>query len=168
MICSTTPFDGNLKEVLDLIRAGANLNTQQYLGFTALFMARYKGHLEIVRELLKHNKVDVNLPIIHGATALCIASGMGHLEIVRELLQHNKVDVNVPKKDGVTALFIASQMAIWKSSASCSGTTRWMRIPNEYWCNSPLPGESKWPFGNRPRVAPAQQGGCESPNEPFS
>jgi ankyrin repeat protein len=32
------------------------------------------GHVEVVRALLKHDKVDVNLQDIDGTTALCMAS----------------------------------------------------------------------------------------------
>jgi general stress protein 26 len=65
--------------------------------------------LEVVRELLQNNNVDVNLQKTDGATALYVASQNGHLEVVRELLQNNNVDVNLQKTDGATALHMASQ-----------------------------------------------------------
>ena len=60
-----------------------------------------------VRELLHHNKVDVNLQMDGAWTPLIKASYDGHLEIVRELLQRNKVDANVKNKHGSTALDVA-------------------------------------------------------------
>jgi hypothetical protein len=102
-------FDGNLEEVLDLLRRGANVNAQQRDGITALFFASQEGHLEVVRELLQHNEVDVNLTRDTGATALYTASQNGHVDIVHALLQHGKVDVNRWFHTGSTALYVACQ-----------------------------------------------------------
>ena len=65
--------------------------------------------VEVVHELLQHNKVGGNLQCSDGATALYLASEQGHVEVVQELLQDDKVDVNVRNTDGKTPLFIASQ-----------------------------------------------------------
>jgi ankyrin repeat protein len=102
---------GNLGGVRDLLQAGANVNAKDSNGDTALHCASVYGRVEVVRELLQHNKVDVNLRRIYdGSTVLLIASQNGHLEIVRELLQNNKVDVNRQRTyDGATALCIASE-----------------------------------------------------------
>jgi ankyrin repeat protein len=61
----------------------------------------------MVRELLKQNKVDVNIMDDDGETALIVASKKGHLEVVRALLDHDDVDVNIEDNDGCTALDVA-------------------------------------------------------------
>jgi ankyrin repeat protein len=54
--------EGNLNQVRSLLRAGANVNTRRDTdGVTALFIASQNGHVEVVRELLQHNRLDVNL-----------------------------------------------------------------------------------------------------------
>src|SRR5690606_6818132 len=56
---------------------------------TTLSYASTNGHLEIVQELLKDNRVN---PSAQGNEAIRVASKNGHLEIVRELLKDNRVD----------------------------------------------------------------------------
>jgi serine/threonine-protein phosphatase 6 regulatory ankyrin repeat subunit B len=62
---------------------------------TALWIASYNGHGEVVKALLANNKLDVNLQHIDGTTALWMASQNGHVQVVEALLQHDKVDVNL-------------------------------------------------------------------------
>ncbi|KAI2490607.1 serine/threonine kinase [Fragilaria crotonensis] len=103
-------YDGNLNKVRALLLDGANVNAQDSYGATALYIASQNGHLEVVRELLQHDNVDVNLQCTDdGATALYMASQQGHLEVVRELLQHDNVDVNLQCTSGATALYTAIQ-----------------------------------------------------------
>ena len=70
-------------------------------------MASDEGHLEIVRDLLNHNEVEVNIQDNEGNTALIYARD---LEIVRILLNHTEIDVNIKnvthkkKKDDVALL----------------------------------------------------------------
>ncbi|KAI2493987.1 hypothetical protein MHU86_20561 [Fragilaria crotonensis] len=65
---------GDLEEVRDLLRAGANVNAQRDDGTTALYIASQVGSANVVRELLQNDKVDVNLQRSDGSTALYIAS----------------------------------------------------------------------------------------------
>ncbi|KAI2494865.1 serine/threonine kinase [Fragilaria crotonensis] len=100
---------GNLEKVRDLLRRGANVNAKHWLfGNTALILASWKCHLEVVRTLLNHRGVDVNIKDNDGYTALILASGNGHLEVVRALLNHDGVDVNIKDNDGDAALTLAS------------------------------------------------------------
>jgi ankyrin repeat protein len=46
--------DGRLQDVCDLLQKGADINAIDDDGYTTLSMASYKGHPEIVRELLRH------------------------------------------------------------------------------------------------------------------
>ena len=69
-------------------------------GETALQLASSNGHVGVVCELLKHDKVKVNHQNKNGYTALQLTSRNGHREIVCELLKHEKVDVNLEDTDG--------------------------------------------------------------------
>ena len=80
--------NGNLEEVRNLLGAGANVNAQNNQGYTALWIASCKGHLEVVKELLQHDKVVVNLLAKDGTTALVAARCQGRLDIVRILEDH--------------------------------------------------------------------------------
>ncbi|KAI2500629.1 serine/threonine kinase [Fragilaria crotonensis] len=66
-------------------------------------------YVEIVRELLNHDKVEVNIQRTDdGTTALHTACRYAGSDVVRELLRHDKVNVNAQNKEGDTALIIAS------------------------------------------------------------
>ncbi|KAI2509736.1 hypothetical protein MHU86_4718 [Fragilaria crotonensis] len=83
---------------------------EQMRGVTALNRAIHRGHLGIVRELLKHHDLNVNAdePLIYSCR-------FGRLDIVRELLQYKDLDVNALYKGGAysfvrnhgTALMVA-------------------------------------------------------------
>jgi serine/threonine-protein phosphatase 6 regulatory ankyrin repeat subunit B len=66
------------------------------------------GHLKVVRELLKHHKIDVNAKDDDGDTALIAASENCHWEVVGTLLMHHELDVNARNDNGNTALLVAS------------------------------------------------------------
>merc|ERR1712137_1151455 len=63
---------------------------------TPLYIACSKAHSEIVKELLKHNSIDVNAKsylLEYDETPLYIACSFGHSEIVKELLKHNSIEL---------------------------------------------------------------------------
>ncbi|MGV2437806.1 MAG UNVERIFIED_CONTAM: ankyrin repeat domain-containing protein [Anaerolineae bacterium] len=78
-------------------------------GRTALLWASENGHEEVVKALLAHNKVDVNLQDSVGRTALCWASVNGHVEVVKALLNNDKVNVSLHDRFSRTALLRASE-----------------------------------------------------------
>ena len=63
-------------------------------GQTALTLAAYEGHVEVVKALLAHSEIDVNAKIENGATALMLAAWEGREDVVNALLAHSKIDVN--------------------------------------------------------------------------
>ena len=80
---------------------------------TPLIAASLFGYFQVVRELLKHDKVDVNIGIEYGHTPLVLASSFGRYKVVRELLKHENVDVNFAVECGYTPLTLASHMEHW-------------------------------------------------------
>ena len=70
--------------------------------------ASVQGQLEVVRELLEAETVDVNASDNDGKTALIYASSIGQPEVVRALLNHSNININAQDKDGWTALSFAS------------------------------------------------------------
>ena len=95
---------GAIERTKNLIKAGADVNAKDNMGWTALHWAAENGHTEIVNLLLVNKApIDANYD---GVTALHWAVENGHTEIVNLLLVNRaKVDA---KYDGVTALHIAA------------------------------------------------------------
>ena len=73
---------------------------------TPLFIAYQKGHIDIVKALLRTNGIDVNKANSDGVTSLDIASFQGHTDIVKSLLRTKGINVNKANSDGVTPLFL--------------------------------------------------------------
>ncbi|KAH9617208.1 hypothetical protein KSS87_005258 [Heliosperma pusillum] len=82
---SGTDFEVEAAEVRALV-----VNESNELGETALFTAAEKGHLDVVKELLKYANRDTLLQKNRsGFDPLHVAANQGHLEIVRLLLDHD-------------------------------------------------------------------------------
>ena len=76
----------------------------------ALVVASIKGHVEVVKELLKDVNIDankVNKGNNRGQTPLCLVSKYGNLEVIKELLWDARVDPNLKSKYGNTPLIMA-------------------------------------------------------------
>lgn len=91
----TAAYNGNLDMVTCLLDGGANANALAFHGLTIyeqrvcspLYIACEKGHIEIVRKLLKHG-ADANLDVgERSGLPLVVAAGHGRLEIVQVLLE---------------------------------------------------------------------------------
>ncbi|KFP75727.1 Putative ankyrin repeat domain-containing protein 31, partial [Acanthisitta chloris] len=74
----------DLKLLNQIIKAGGNVNTQDYTGCTALHMASMKGFYRIVNELLKAG-ADVNATQNQRITPLQYAAREGHIEVHSKL-----------------------------------------------------------------------------------
>ena len=96
----------SIAEIRELVTRGADVNVKNERGFTPLFMATAKGHLEIVKFLLA-SKADVGAAGENNVTPLLVASQYGFVEIIKLLLAA-KADVNGADKYGGTSLFLAS------------------------------------------------------------
>ena len=75
---------------------------------TALLLASRLDHAEVVRELLKHENVDVIVKGKHGSASILVASARDHdVEVVCELLVHQHVDPYVRDAWNHISLIIA-------------------------------------------------------------
>jgi ankyrin repeat protein len=89
-----------------LIAEGANVNFATYSEFyTALMIASYHGHADIVRILLEHG-ANVNAEDDYNATAITRAAESGYLEIVRLLVAHG-ANTSIREESDLTALELA-------------------------------------------------------------
>lgn len=75
--------------------------------FKKLCEACFDGNIEVLEEILRHNKVDINGHHYKVGTPLICAVDNGHLDIVRRLLQHPEVDINGRRWRGDTPLMCA-------------------------------------------------------------
>ena len=127
---------GNVNNVSDLLRRGANINGRNGDGWTPLLAAASMGLVPIVRELLKDNRLYVNEILRRplGVAALTLASLRGHAEVVREMVRCPWVDVNA-KGHGRTSLMVAS-------SAGHAEVVRELLLRED------LNSNAKGPYGN--------------------
>ena len=72
---------------------------------TPLIVASRDGNLETVRELMKNEKLDVNLHDRYKSTPLLYVSLNYHWEVVQELLKHHKIDANFRNNHGDSPLY---------------------------------------------------------------
>ena len=92
--------------VEQLVKRGADVNLAMNDGSTPLCAAADRGHVEIVRTLLRAPAIEINLALKEGATALTFASQEGHKEIIRLLLRKG-ADPNLAHNSGMIPLHFA-------------------------------------------------------------
>jgi hypothetical protein len=93
---------GNASEVTRILNKGTHPDTGMGdgRGYTALQIASFHGHLDVVKILVDRG-ADVNKADIHGDTALSSAAYGGHVEIVKYLIEkgadiHRAIDYLQP------------------------------------------------------------------------
>ena len=108
-------FD-RVSEVLSLLqkhpeinvnRFGFDVNWRDPIHWTPLHIASISGHVEVVKVLLAHSAISVNLQNRNGRTAFSKASEWGQVPIVRLLLKDPRVDVTLGDDGGRTPLWRA-------------------------------------------------------------
>ena len=100
---------GDVKQVQELLKKGADVNAKDGHGSPALVLAAesdYRGRTELMKLLLEKG-ADVNAKTKGGWTALMEAALRGHVELVKLLLDKG-ADVNATDRDGATALITAA------------------------------------------------------------
>ncbi|MBN3306025.1 ANKR6 protein, partial [Amia calva] len=94
-------YKGQADNVVQLINKGAKVAVTKY-GRTPLHLASYKGHIEVVRVLLKAS-CDLDIQDDGDQTALHRAAVVGNSDIISALIQEGSA-VDRQDKDGNTAL----------------------------------------------------------------
>jgi len=99
-------FEGDAERVRELLKKGADPNTQDKYGWTPLHDAAREGRVDVVKLLLEHG-ADPNVKNKDGNTLLHWTADEGRVEVARLLLEHG-VDPNTQDKDGETPLHLAA------------------------------------------------------------
>ena len=74
----------------------------------SLHIASFIGHVEVVKHLLAHPNIKVNLESSDGETPLSYGCEGGHVSVVQLLLKDPRVDVTLVDNYGCTPLWWAS------------------------------------------------------------
>jgi ankyrin repeat protein len=98
---------GNSEIVKILLAKGTNPLWKSDTTDTALHLAAFRGHHEIVRMLLNSEGTNIESRSRYGETALQISAGRGHEQVVRLLLEEG-ADANATAYEGRTALEAAA------------------------------------------------------------
>ena len=108
IITASTPIDRPhlqkkyFKIIELLVEHGANIDTQDKEGSTALMKALLNGNIKVAKFLIKLG-ADTSLKDNHGFSALFYAAGKGYLPIVKKLVKHGaNVDATSKKWNPVT------------------------------------------------------------------
>ncbi|XP_071582418.1 uncharacterized protein [Temnothorax nylanderi] len=101
--------EGQLDVVNALLNRDADVNLEDFEGWTPLHCAAQNGHLDVVNALLNKgadvNKINNN----QGVTPLYLAIQNGHKNIVEILLKVKDININVKTDNGVTQLHSAAK-----------------------------------------------------------
>ncbi|MFH0866388.1 MAG: ankyrin repeat domain-containing protein [Bacteroidota bacterium] len=97
---------GNVDEILELLLKGADANSHNYDGVTALMYASQNGHLDAVK-ILVYNGANINIRPADGTSALIAATRFGHYEVMDYLIQQG-AEINAKDNDSSTSLFYAA------------------------------------------------------------
>ncbi len=92
-----------------LVENGADVNSEDFYGYSLLMLAAMNDDLKFAKLLIK-NGANINHTSYEGEgmdNALLLATQEGNIEIVK-LLLNNGADVNYVNEQGMTALFIAT------------------------------------------------------------
>jgi len=102
-------LDNNLNRVKQELISGTDINARRPGSeWTALMLASFHGHSDIVRELLARG-ADVNITDDDGANALFGAVTRGKLDVVQQLTSHGANPNVMSQEAGMTPLMMASQ-----------------------------------------------------------
>ena len=99
--------EGNVETAKSLIDKGADVNTQNTLGWTPLHAAIWNSRQQMV-EMLIENKADINKTNHKGEASLYFAAEKGQRSIV-EMLIANGADINIVSNENKNALTIARE-----------------------------------------------------------
>ena len=98
---------GDANKVAKFIKKGADVNFSDNVGWTPLYRAAIKGHVEVVKMLLDAG-ADIE-KTTSGITPLCWAADNGKTEVVKLLLERG-ANVNAIGKKNAPALYHAADI----------------------------------------------------------
>jgi ankyrin repeat protein len=87
-----------------LVNAGADVNAQDKLGWTAVMKAAFAGHMQTLEALLKFKNPSAKVKTKNfvGETAVMLAAQNGHLDLIEKLVSCNaEIDVKDIQKSSV-------------------------------------------------------------------
>ena len=90
-----------------LLQSGASVDGQDKQGNSALHVAAFHGHVEVMRELIAHGAAIGSPRKLDGCTPLLLSCHRGHLPAVELLLDH-QVDVHFVDCMDSNALHLAA------------------------------------------------------------
>jgi len=104
---------GRVGEALSLLKNNPVINVNwknpDHSQWSGLHAASFYGHAEVVKLLLAHPNIDVNMKNISGQTPFSIGCWQGRVTVVRVLLKDPRVDISLDDNDGRTPLWHASR-----------------------------------------------------------
>lgn len=103
--CVRDAAQGHTATVQTSLTKGAEADTVDREGKTALMLASFEGHVSTV-QLLLANGAQVNAKDKDNTTALMLAASRGHLDVLQALLAQG-AEANTPSHTGQTALLLA-------------------------------------------------------------
>ena len=99
--------NGQTEMVKFLLACGAVANYADRKGWTPLYRAAAKGHLDVVTCLVQHPGVDINLANHMGFYPLITAAAGGHFEVLKYLAENNG-HLITPTKNGWNPICFAA------------------------------------------------------------
>jgi ankyrin repeat protein len=86
----------------------ADVNAQNYAGWTPLHLAAVNGHLNMVEWLVTKGRANIDAQDNQGRTTLHLAAAHGHLDVVKWLVTKGRADIRACDKEHLTVLYHAA------------------------------------------------------------
>lgn len=102
-----TSKDNNIEMIEFLLDNGANINSQDETGGSAIHYATLINYYSEKVNLLINRGADINIQNKKGITPLMNAVNLGNIELIKLLLKQPKINIDIKNKLGETVLDIA-------------------------------------------------------------
>jgi len=103
--------DGCVEEVLSLLSDNPGLDVnwaEPETYWTSLHLASFYGHVEVVKLLLAHPHINVNVLTSFKCSPFLLCCDNGHTSVVQMLLKDPRVDITLEDDDNCTSLWWAA------------------------------------------------------------